>query len=124
MNDVRLAAVIRAVEAKYRGTRCIVEPWTDPDGDPDIRCQVHVLNVRPAEAGPLRLFATRLALDLFAPGPKPFFLSILDRKTSASFLARRANEARRDRARSQRMRRPAEGARNRRGSRPARTRPA
>ena len=124
MNDDRLAAVTRAVEAKYRGTRCIVEPWTDPDGDPDIRCQVHVLNVRPAEAGPLRLFATRLALDLFAPGPKPFFLSILDRRGSASFLARKAIEARRERARSRRSRRPAGAATNRRRVRTAKAKSA
>ncbi|MCI0587784.1 MAG: hypothetical protein L0323_13160 [Planctomycetes bacterium] len=124
MKDSRTAAVLRAIEARYPGTRTYVEPWTDPDGDPDIRYQVHVLDVRPAEAGPLRLFASRLALDLFAPDPTPFFLSILDRRTSASFLARKAVEARRERARPRRSRRPARAATNRRRVRTAKAKSA
>jgi hypothetical protein len=124
MRDARIAAVRRAIEARYPGTRTHVEPWTDPDGDPDIRCLVHVLDVRPAEMGPLRLFASRLALDLFAPDPKPFFLSILDRRSSASFLARKAIEARRERARPRRSRRPAGAATNRRRIRTAKAKSA
>ncbi len=120
MRDRRLELVRRAIEARYPGTRTVVEPWSDPDGDPDIRCWLHVLDVRPDDMGPLRLFASQFALDLYRPDGKPFSLSIMGKRTSALFEARRAAETRRERARLRRGRTPGTGARNRRGTRATR----
>ncbi len=124
MNDVRLAAVMMAVEARYPGTRCVVEPWTDPDGDPDTRWWLCVLNVRPKDAGPLHDIAIRIALDLYGPDPLPFTMSVEGRRNTRLFLARKAAEARRGRARLRRAEDRTRAARTRAGGRPARVRSA
>jgi len=124
VKDVRLAAVMKGVEARYPGTRCVLEPWTDPDGDPDIIWWLYVLNVRPKDSGPLHEFATRVALDLYGPDPKPFIMSVEGSRNTRLYLARKAAEARRERARLRRRQDLRGGRRNRSRTRPARARTA
>ncbi len=89
-----MTAVIQAIRAKYPGTRVVVEPYGDPDGDRSIRWWLQVMNVNPSEMGPLQRFAGRLADDLYAPAPRPFFMGMLTRRQTTTYLARRAAMAR------------------------------
>lgn len=90
-----MAAVMRAIEARYPGTRAVVDPYGDPDGDPDIRWWVWVLDVRRKDMGHLERFASELALNLYGPDPKPFFLGSMGKSQSREYLAEKAAKERR-----------------------------
>ncbi len=99
MRDVRMAALIRAIEGRYPGTRALVERFVDPEGDRDIRWWVWILNVRDRDLGPLGQFAYRLARELYEPESFPFHIGSVGRRKTPGFLADRAARERRDRAR-------------------------
>src|SRR5437867_544220 len=109
-----MAAVIRAIEARYPGTRGVVDRWTHPEGDKELRWWVTVLNVRARDLGPLREFATQLAVDLYGPDPKPFVLSSTGKREARRFLDERAAREREERARTRRGRKPGADRRSRR----------
>ena len=123
MKNTRMATLIRTVEARYPGVRTVVEPWGDPDGDPDIRWWIDFLYVRRKDLGRLDRFALRVARDLYGEDPLPFCLGGYGAKASREILIRRRAQARRD----SRRRRASNGSRRRRGrgartaARPART---
>ena len=114
MKDVRMAAVLKAIEARYPGTRCVVEPWTDPDGDTDVKWWVYVLNARLKDLETLHDFAVQLAIDLYGPDLKPFTMSVEGPRNTRLYLARKVVEARRERVR---LRSRKQVGRDRRGSR-------
>jgi hypothetical protein len=99
MRDVRMAALIRAIEARYPGTRSLVERFVDPMGDPDIRWRIWILNIRDRDLGHLGQFAYHLAGELYGPDPLPFYISSVGWRNTKGFLADRAARERRDRTR-------------------------
>lgn len=85
-----MAALLRAIEARYPGTRAVVDPFRDPEGDPVPRWWVWILYVRDDDLGPLDEFASRLSCDLYGPDPVPFYVHPVGRRRTRKFLADRA----------------------------------
>ncbi len=94
-----MEALIRAIEARYPGTRAFVERFADPMGDPDIRWRIWILDIRDRDLGLLGQFAYHLAGEHYGPDPLPFYVSSVGWRRTKRFLADRAARERRDRAR-------------------------
>jgi len=96
VREVRLAALVRAIETRFPGVHVEVEPWTDPDGDETIRWWLEILRVRDRDRIAVHQFTRHLSNDLYGPEKVPLCFSLQDAKGTAAYLARRKAEALRD----------------------------
>lgn len=89
-----MRTVIRTIEARFPGSRVIVEPFGVPE-DPEIRWILRVLNVREKDTPLVLDFGIDLAIDLYGKMPIPFSLSPMGPRGTARFLSlrRRAEDA-------------------------------
>lgn len=97
-----MATLIRTVEARYPGTRIVIEPCGSPD-DPDFRWWVWVLNAPEKEVPLVTQFATRLALELYDWHTPNFFVGAQSPRATRKFLARRRAAGAEERARVRRL---------------------
>ncbi|HET6202899.1 MAG TPA: hypothetical protein VFI25_08870 [Planctomycetota bacterium] len=87
MTDVRVAALGRAIESRWPGSKVVVEPYRSPD-DPLIRWWVYILGIRYPEAGAAIDFGWELSRDLFRNEPMSFFMSAESPASARRILAR------------------------------------
>ena len=93
MKDRRMADLARTIEARWPGTRVVVEPYGSPD-DSTIRWWVYVLHCRRRDLRDVHMFAIRTGHELFNRAP-PFITDPREAWSTAAYLARRRAEARR-----------------------------
>lgn len=98
-------AVIRAIEARYAGTRVVALPYRTPD-DPAVRFWLRVLHVRERDLVSVEIFGDDFASELYGKRPLPFILTSYGARNTAHFLAEQ-KAARRSRAYGMRVRRVA-----------------
>jgi len=119
VRDVRLVALVKAIESRFPGTRVVVEPWSDPDGDRRVRWWLEVLHVREDDLGQVIRFAHRLGNDLYGEAGLPFEVGVKDARGTAAYIAYQKAEALRG-ARLARVRKGHSHARSTGRRRPAR----
>ena len=116
MRDVRLKAVARAIEARYPGSRVVIEPWEDFEA-PVIQWWFSILDVAPRHLVEAGRFAHEVGERLYGGWERcPFYAGAMDRRSSRKFLEekqalaaarRRFLASRRRRAARTKTRRPA-----------------
>ena len=123
MRDVRLAALIKAVESRFPGVEVMVEHWSDPDGDRRIRWWLEILHVREDDLSAVSRFAHHLGAELYGDAGLPFEVGVKDAEGTAAYLARRKAEALRDArlARARKGETPTRRTRRRRSARAGRS---
>ena len=93
MNDRRrIAILVRTVEARFPGTKAVVDPYGSPD-DEEIRWWIRILHARRAEEPIVNHFANRLAIDLYDGHVPPFFVGAEGARGTREYLARKRAEA-------------------------------
>ena len=120
MRDPRIPALVRAIEARFPGTRVEIDPFRDPDGDRTHRWMLEVLFVREKDMGKegVEDFAYRLASALYGGHLLPCYIEANGAKDSRRYLARK--EAREAAERSPARPRATGPSRARRSRRPTR----
>ena len=96
MNDRRIAILVRTVEARFPGTKAVVDPYGSPD-DEEIRWWIRILHARRAEEPIVNHFANCLARDLYDGHVPPFFVGAEGPRGTREYLARKRAEAARSR---------------------------
>jgi hypothetical protein len=81
MRDPRIRSLIEAIEARYPGTRVVVQRWGGRE-DPDIRWWLWVLNVPEDRLTAVDRFASRRTTRIYGKRTVPFFTSIVSREQS------------------------------------------
>lgn len=109
MKDARIVTLIRTVEARFPGTKVVVDPYGCPD-DEEIRWWVSILHAPRGKEPLVNQFAIRLALDLYHWRGLPFIVGAKGPRGTREYLARKRTEA--------------AGRRNARSARPLRSRVA
>ena len=106
MRDGRIATLVRTVEARFPGTKAVVDAYRSPD-DPEIRWWIRILHAPRGKEHLVSTFANRLALDLYNWREPPFFVGAEGPRRTREYLARkRAEAARRRIGRARRPSRP------------------
>ncbi len=83
----RIPALARAIEARFPGTTVWVKPYRSPDGDPEKKWYLRILNC-PAHLTPhAQVFGIRLALRLWGMGGIPLFIGAVNRRHTREYFA-------------------------------------
>ncbi|MCI0585755.1 MAG: hypothetical protein L0323_02820 [Planctomycetes bacterium] len=82
----RIPALARAIEARFPGTTVWVKPYRSPDGDPEKKWYLRILNC-PARLTPhAQIFGIRLALRLWGLGRVPLFIGAVNRRHTREYF--------------------------------------
>ncbi len=70
-----MTALIRSIERHFPGAKVYVEPWNDPDGNPEYKWWISVPGWPRRRRGELHMFVIRRERELFGRDPRPYFYS-------------------------------------------------
>jgi len=86
MRNPRIRALIEAIEARYSGTRVVVERWGGGE-DPDIRWRLWILDVPQDRVAAVEKFASRETTRLYGYGLVPYFAHAVGREDTRKHFA-------------------------------------
>ena len=91
MNDRRIAILARTVEARFPGTKVVVDPYGSPD-DEEIRWWISILHTPRGKEVLVDKFAIGLAFDLYNQRSFPFFVGAEGPRGTREYLGRKRAE--------------------------------